>query len=390
MFGRKIKMVAKTIYGMEDILRQELEDLNAKNIKVLNRAVEFEGDLELMYTANLKLRTALSILTPLFHFKAETAQDIYDNVLQYDWGRIFNLHQTFAIYSVVHSQTFTHSQYVSLKTKDAIADHFRKKYNARPNVDTRFADIRIVLHVTETHFSVALDTSGKALFQRGYKTSMTEAPINEVLAAGIILKSGWDKKTPFIDLMCGSGTFLIEAAMIASNCPANLYRKRFGFQNFRNYDALLWDSIVEKAESEISSELPPIIGNDISDEVIEKAQENINNTRFKRDIKLECSHFTNFENTFDEGIIITNPPYDERLKEDNIIELYQDLGDMFKQEFKNFDCWVFSANLEALKRLGLKPNKKIKLLNGSLEGSLQKFEIYEGSKKLSKQIKEEE
>jgi putative N6-adenine-specific DNA methylase len=381
MFGKRFKIIVKTFFGLEETLRKEIENLGAKKIKVLNRAVEFEGNLELLYLANLKLRTALSVITPIFEFKAKSDQELYDNILEYNWGRIFNLHQTFAVFSVINTDFFNHSQYVSLKAKDAIADHFRKKYNERPDVDRKFADIKIVLHINQDQVTVLIDTSGKSLFQRGYKTEMTEAPINEVLAAGIILQSGWDKKTPFVDPMCGSGTFLIEAAMIASNTAPNLYRQRFGFQNLRNYDELLWNSIVDNSVKEINDDIPEIFGNDIDDNVIEIAQGNINNTRFAKKIKLNCAHFTNFEHEQTEGILITNPPYDERLKSADIIELYQDLGDTFKEKYLGFDCWVFSGNLPALKRLGLATSRRIKLFNGAIEGRLNLYKMYEGSKK---------
>lgn len=381
MFNKRIKIIAKTFYGLEETLREEIEALGAKKIKTLVRAVEFEGDLELLYTANLKLRTALSIITPIFQFKAKDDTQLYDQILDINWGRIFNLHQTFAVFSVVNSDYFDHTQYVSLKVKDGIADHFRKKYNERPDVDKKFADIKIVIHINGDNVTVLLDTSGKALFQRGYKIEMTEAPINEVLAAGIILQTGWDKKSPFIDPMCGSGTFLIEAAMIASNTPPNFYRTRFGFQNLKNYDELLWNSILDKATKEINEDIAPIYGNDISDEVIAIAQENVNNTRFSKNITLSCAHFTNFEHELNTGLLITNPPYDERLKTENIIELYQDLGDVFKEKYKDFDCWVFSGNLDALKRLGLKTSRRIKLFNGAIEGRLNLYKMYEGSKR---------
>lgn len=381
MFGKRFKIIAKTFFGLEEILKTEVESIGATNIKVLNRAVEFEGDLETLYTANLKLRTALSVITPIFDFRAKSEEELYQKMVNFDWGRVFNLHQTFAVFSVVNSERFTHSQYVSLKAKDAIADHFRKKYNERPNVDKKFADIKIVLHINQDKVTVLLDTSGKALFQRGYKAEVTEAPINEVLAAGIIMMSGWDKKTPFVDPMCGSGTFLIEAAMIAANFAPNLFRTRFGFQNLKNYDEELWKSIVEKANKDANYDIPQIFGNDISDEAIAIAQQNINNTGFKRHITLECSHFTNFEHELEGGIVVTNPPYDERLKSANIIELYQDLGDTFKEKYAGFDCWVFSGNLDALKRLGLKHSRRIKLFNGPIEGRLNLFKMYEGSKR---------
>jgi putative N6-adenine-specific DNA methylase len=381
MLGRKIKIIAKTFFGLEETLKNEIEAIGGKKIKVLNRAVEFEGDLELLYTANLKLRTALSILTPIFEFRAKDNDELYKGIYSFDWGRIFNLHQTFSIHAVVFSDFFNHTQFVALKCKDAIVDQFRSKYNDRPDVDKKFADIKIIIHASQDKFTVLLDTSGKALFQRGYKTELTEAPLNEVLAAGILLQSGWDKKSAFIDPMCGSGTFLIEAAMLASNFAPGLLRKRFGFQNYRNYDATLWKSILDKASNEVNRDISMIYGNDISEKVIEIAQENIRNSGFTHQIKLSCSDFRDYEPEAKEGLLITNPPYDERLKEENIDELYADLGTKFKHGFSKYKCWVFSGNLSALKNIGLKTSKKIKLFNGSIEGRLNLYEMYEGSKK---------
>jgi len=382
MLKKTIKMVAKTFFGLEEVLRKEVEEIGGKNIKVLNRAIEFEGDLALMYSANLKLRTALSIITPIHEFKATTPEELYERAVGLDWGRYFNLHQTFSVHAVVHSQYFNHSQYVALKVKDAIADHFRNKYNERPNVDKKDADIGIVLYVNSDSITVLLDTSGKALFQRGYKTQLTQAPMNEVLAAGIILLSGWNKMDPFIDPMCGSGTLLVEAAMIASNYPPNMLRKRFGFQNFKNYDAQLWKQIVDQATSQIKRELPPIYGNDICPDVIQIATENIQNAGFNKQIKLTVGDFRDYIPAHPSGVLITNPPYDERLKSDDINGLYSDLGTSFKNNYVGFHCWVFSGNLNALKKVALKPSQKIKLYNGSIEGSLNGFEMYEGSKKL--------
>ena len=381
MFKKNFKIIAKTFLGLEDILKKEIEDLGATKVNKLNRAVEFEGDLELLYTANLKLRTALSVLVPIANFKAKDNQMLYDNIFDIAWERYFNLHQTFAVYAVIHSSFFSHSGFVALKSKDAIADHFRDKYGERPDVDPKFADIKIVVHIQEDKVSISIDTSGKALFQRGYKTEITQAPINEVLAAGIIQLSGWKKDKAFIDPMCGSGTFLIEAAMIAANFPANLLRQRFGFQNLRGYDKDLWKEIVDKAALEINKDIVPIIGNDIDEDAIIVAQNNINNAGFGKQIQLKTGNFTDLENNLEEGIIITNPPYDQRLKESDITTLYKSLGDTFKTNFKGFDCWVFSANIKALKNLGLKARKKTKLMNGSLDAELHLFEIYEGSKK---------
>ncbi len=381
-------VVAKTFFGLEDVLYQEVADLGAKNIKKLNRAVQFDCDLELLYTANLKLRTALSIITPVLRFKAQTNEELYDAVLNFNWGGIFNLHQTFSVNAVVNSKYFNNSQYVALKTKDGIVDHFRKKYNQRPDVDKRFADIKFVVHVNQDDFTIHFDTSGKALFQRGYKTQMTEAPLNEVMAAAIILMSDWDKKTPFYDLMCGSGTFLIEAAMIAANYPPGMLRKRFGFQNLKNYDELLWKKVVDKATMEIDRDIPKIYGNDIDEEVLEITKENISNTSFKHQIKLTCSDFNDFKRKGKQGIIITNPPYDERLKSNDINLLYEQLGDKFKNDFVNFKCWVFSGNLKALKHIGLKTSKRIKLMNGAIESRLNLYEVYEGSKKAKYQTED--
>ncbi len=381
MFKGTFKAVAKTFFGLEDVLYQEVVDLGAKNVRRLNRAIEFDCDMAMLYKANLKLRTALSVITPIYKFKAKTNDELYKAVLDFNWAGVFNLHQTFSVHAVVNSTFFDHSQYVALKAKDAIADHFRKKYNQRPNVDRRFADVRLVLHVNQDSFSVNIDTSGKALFQRGYKTELTEAPLNEVMAAGIILMSGWDKQTPFYDLMCGSGTILVEAAMIAANYPAGMMRKRFGFQNLKNYDASLWKSIVDEATSEINRDIPPIYGNDIDEEVIAICKQNISNTSFKHHIKLKCSDFMDYRPKTKTGLIITNPPYDARLKSENIHLLYENLGNKLKNDFLNYQCWVFSGNIKALKSVGLKTSKRIKLLNGAIESRLNLYEMYEGSKK---------
>ncbi|MBN2669647.1 MAG: class I SAM-dependent RNA methyltransferase [Bacteroidales bacterium] len=385
MFGQKIKIIAKTLFGLENVLLKEVKDIGGKDAKILNRAVEFEGNLEILYKANLHLRTALSVIAPIHHFRAQNEKELYKQVYEFPWASWFNLHQTFSVHSVVHSNLFNHTKYVALKTKDAIADHFRSKYNERPNVDPNDADIRIVVHVNQDQFNISLDTSGKALFQRGYKTRMTIAPMNEVLAAGIILQSDWDCKQAFIDPMCGSGTLLIEAAMIASNFAPGLIRRRFTFQNLKNYNAPLWEALKEEAQAQINKEIPEIIGSDISEEAIEIAQENINNAGFSKSIKLYQTDISDFDNKFNEGILITNPPYDLRIKSENINLLYTKIGDAFKTNFQGFSCWMFSANLSALKNVGLKHTSRTKLYNGSLEGYLQKYEIYSGSKKAKHQ-----
>lgn len=382
MTYKDYKMVATTMMGLEDILSEELAELGAKDIYKLNRAVEFVGDLGFMYKANLNLRTAIRILKPIFEFKAKNEKELYRIIYEYNWEDHFGLDNTFAVNSSGFSNIFKHSKYTSLRTKDAIVDSFRNKYQKRPNIDVENPDIQINVHVSDTKFIISLDSSGSSLHKRGYKISSVEAPINEVLAAGLILLSNWNKISNFYDPMCGSGTILIEAALIAHNIPANIFRKRFGFEGWRNFDMNLWEKIRSISLEKEKKYYGIISGADNLQKSLRSCRLNINNALMTHQIKVRQEDF--FESSERrEGHIVFNPPYGERM-DIGINEFYRRLGDTLKHNYQGCTVWIISSDVENIKMIGLKPSKKIKVFNGKLECRFLKFEIYEGSHKKSK------
>ena len=379
---KNFELIAKTLYGLEEVLANELKQLGADQVKKGNRAVYFMADKELLYKTNYCLRTAISILKPLFNFTANNDNELYQKVFEIDWSDIFNMKQTFAIEATVYSTLFKHSQYAALKVKDAIVDRFRSKTNTRPTVDTKNPDILINLHISENNCSLSLNSSGEPLFKRGYRVAALQAPLNEVLAAGLIALSGWQPGQHFIDPMCGSGTLLIEAALIAKKISPGTFRKKFSFENWPDFDHEIFgkvknDSAIEKI---ISTE-NRFIGADLSAKAISIAGNNIKNAFLHQGIELITSDFKNFLPPVASGVIITNPPYGERMQAGDLIEFYKSFGNILKLNFKNFDAWILSSNIEAMKHIGLHPSKKIKLMNASLECTFNKYTLYEGSKK---------
>ena len=375
------KMAATTMAGLEGLLEKELKDLGAKETAVLSRAVAFRGTMELMYKANYLCRTALRILKPIAEFSISNEDDLYKNIYNFSWEDFLTPEKTFAVDAVVFSSVFTHSQYVALRVKDAIVDRFRMKYKIRPSVNLDKPDLRIHLHMTRNQCIVSLDSSGTSLHKRGYRKAQMDAPISEVLAAGMILLSGWDKNSPFIDPMCGSGTILIEAAMIANNIPSGYYREFFGFQQWNDFDQSLWESIKNDAAGEVTESDAEIIGGDISAKSIEAAKTNLFAAKLHKDIQVSQSSFEDFTPPPPPGVMITNPPYGERLKPDDIIQLYKSIGDGLKQKYAGYNAWVISSHFDALKFVGLRPSRRIPLFNGPLECKFVNFQVYEGSKK---------
>ena len=376
-------MLAKTMFGLEDILAEELTKLGAQKVKVMNRAVSFKGDQGFMYKANLNLRTALRILKPIAHFQAHNEKELYLNLCQINWTKIFDLNSTFSTHATTHSEVFTHSKYTSLIMKDAIADTFRKKFDKRPNVDPEMPDVTINLHIAKHTCTVSLDSSGDSLHKRGYKTNAVTAPINEVLAAGLILLSDWNKISNFHDPMCGSGTLLIEAALIAHNIPANIFRKRFGFEGWKDFNKDLWEKIKEVSlDKEIDYD-GKITGGDNFQKAIRISRENIDNALMYDDIKVKNLDF--FETNIDPGtFVLFNPPYGERI-DLGVTDFYEKIGTSLKNNYKDCIVWIISSDIENMKFIGLRPAIKIKVLNGKLDCTFRKFEIYEGSKKRKKQ-----
>ena len=371
-------MLAKTMFGLEEILAEELKRLGAQNIKPMNRAVSFKGDKGFMYKANLNLRTALRILKPIAHFQAHNEKELYNKLSEINWCRIFNLDNTFSTSATTHSESFKHSKYVSLIMKDAIADTFRKEFNKRPDVDPQSPDISIHLHIAKHTCSVSLDSSGESLHKRGYKIESVKAPMNEVLAAGLILLSNWDKKSDFHDPMCGSGTLLIEAALIAYNIPVNIFRKRFGFEKWKDFDSKLWQKIKDASLEKEIDYFGNITGSDNCLKSIKKSKDNIDNALMYDKINVTKSDFFNTKvksNTF----VLFNPPYGERLE--LTTEFYEKIGNTLKSKYQGCRIWIISSDIENMKFIGLRPSKKIKVMNGKLDCSFRNFDIYEGSKK---------
>jgi putative N6-adenine-specific DNA methylase len=382
-----LRLVAKTIFGLEETLANELKKLGARDVETHNRAVSFMGDKGMIYKSNLCLRTALRILVPIAQFEVSDETSLYNEIKNIDWEQYMDVDDTLAIDCVLNTPLFNHSQYISQKTKDAIADWFRERHNKRPSVDLEKPVLRINLHIHNSTCNLSLDSSGESLHKRGYREKTNLAPINEVLAAGLVLLTGWNKNSNFIDPMCGSGTILIEAALIAANIPPGYYREDFGFmrwQRFMAFDEELWKTIYDAAIGRIVTDTPKLCGGEISHHVARKAKENIKRAKVEDMVHIRECDMKDFEAPEGGGVVVINPPYGERMSKDNIAELYKGMGDTFKKRFTGYDCWIISANMEALKQIGLRPSRKIAVYNGQLECRFMKYEMYSGTKKIHK------
>ncbi len=379
--NQNFTMIAKTFFGFEDILFDELKKLGAQNIEKGNRMVSFVGDKGFMYKANLSLRTALKILKPIHTFNCTNENELYNQLKNINWEDYFSVNETFAIETTVNSENFNHSQYVALKSKDAIVDFFKEKLQKRPSVNKEFPNVLFHIHIDRDKCTVSLDTSGDSLHHRGYRAITNIAPINEVLAAGILLLSGWEGNTNFLDPMCGSGTILIEAAMIACNIPANINRKEFAFERWKDWDEELFNTILDALLKKTKEYNFNIMGYDKAPSAIRKAKENIANANLSEYITLEQKNFFETKKTIDSKLhIVFNPPYGERLNID-LEDFYKEIGNTLKKDYPNTDAWFITGNLDAIKYVGLRPSRKIKLFNGKIETRLLKYEMYEGSKK---------
>jgi putative N6-adenine-specific DNA methylase len=380
MKENQIKMIAKTFEGFEEVLARELRDLGAEDIDLLKRAISFTGDKRLLYLANYNCRTALRILMPVSSFKASTEAMLYDGVRAIPWEKWLDFRGKFAVDSVISYSEFKHSGFVSLKAKDAIADRFRDKYAKRPDVSTNDPDIRVNVHIFKDECTVSLDSSGASLHLRGYRRAQTEAPMNEVLAAGIILLSEWDRKTPFIDPMCGSGTLLIEAALMAGNVPPGYYRPLFGFERWKDFDQGLWDRVKRECEEAITEPSVPIRGYDRDEKAINASLSNIEEAGVEEFVKVEQADFNTTPPPYPQGFMLTNPPYGERIKVEDLKQFYKETGDVLKQKYAGYTAWLLGSDQESLKFIGLRPSRRIRVMNGPLECRLVKFDLYSGKK----------
>lgn len=373
-------MIAKTMAGLEDVLAEELIGLGANNLEIGKRMVSFEGDLALMYKANIQCRTALRILRPVYEFKAKTTDDIYKKVKAMNWFEHLTEDSTFAIDAITFSDYFTHSKFVAYRVKDAIADYFMQRTEKRPSVNVENPDLLINFHIAHDKCTLSFDSSGESLHKRGYRVAQTEAPLNEVLAAGMILKTGWRGGSDFIDPMCGSGTLLIEAAMIAMNVPPGIYRQNFAFEKWKNFNADLFETIYNDDSGEREFKYK-IYGSDISSEAIAIAAKNVKNAGLEKCIDLKVMPFESYtEAPSENAILVTNPPYGERIKPEDLFGLYENIGERLKHVFMGYSAWILSYKKECFDKIGLKPSKKIQLVNGSLQCEFRKYDIFAGKK----------
>lgn len=376
----KFELIAKTFFGLEQVLADELIALGASDVVPGRRMVSFKGDKCMMYKANFCLRTALKILKPIAHFKASSPEQVYDFVKGMDWSVYLNVHKTFAVDSVVYSDEFHHSKFVAYKVKDAIVDYFKDKSGDRPNISVSNPDIRLHIHIAEHDCTLCLDSSGDSLHRRGYRAEAMEAPINEVLAAGIILLTGWNGECDLIDPMCGSGTFLIEAALIAHNMSPGLFRKQYAFEKWDDFDVELFDSIYND-ESNERDFVHHIYGYDIDAKAVSMSMCNVRNAGMQHCITVTQADFKDFVQPSEKSIIITNPPYGERISTSNLFATYEMIGERLKHAFIGNDAWIISYREECFERIGLKPSIKIPLFNGALECELRRYQIFDGKMK---------
>ena len=371
------EMIAKTFMGLEPVLAKELTQLGANDVQIGRRMVSFTGNKEMMYRANFQLHTAIRILKPISHFKARSADDVYEAVKKMDWTEYLGTDKTFAVDSVVFSEDFRHSKFVAYKVKDAIVDQLREKTGKRPNISVANPDIRLNIHIAEDDCTLSLDSSGESLHRRGYRQESVEAPLNEVLAAGMIMMTGWQGDTDFIDPMCGSGTLLIEAALIARNMAPGLFRKEYAFEKWADFDRELFDDIYndESQEREFNHH---IYGYDIDIKAVNTARLNVRAAGLTNDITVNEQDFKDFTQPQAKSIIVTNPPYGERISTPDLLGTYKMIGERLKHQFLGGDAWVLSYREECFEQIGLKPSIKIPLYNGSLECEFRKYQIFDG------------
>ena len=376
-----MKFVAKTLYGLEKVLSEELIELGAVDVKVVNRAVLFKGDKSLLYRVNYCARTALSVLMPVADFRIRSKDDLYNGSSKVEWDRYLDCDDTFSIVPVINSSHFSHTGYAGLILKDAIADYFRRKSGRRPSVDTLDPTILINLHISNDLVTISVDSSVIPLFKRGYRQEQAAAPLNEVLAAGILLLSGWRASTTLTDPMCGSGTIPIEAGLIACKVPPGKFRQFFGFQRWKDFDQNIFDKIKAECDSFIIPSPVKIFGNDISDVAIQQSKANVARAGLNDFVKIDMSDFRYLKTIDEHGWVFINPPYGQRLHPDDTDLLYSMIGTTLKHNFPGTTAWLITSNIESLKKIGLKPKEKHTLFNGALECILLKYEMYHGTKK---------
>ena len=375
-----MNIVVRTYAGFEDILAREVNHITGITPNIGKRAVYLEGGQKEIYLLNLWCRLALDVLVELHRYRAKNEKELYKGAYQYDWTKEFTLHETFMLNSVVHSTHFNHSKFVALKVKDAIVDQFKKATGKRPNIDRENPDQRFLVRVTQDHVHLLWNTSGEPLYKRGYRSITGVAPINEVLAAGILTFSDWEPKIPLIDPMCGSGTFLCEALIQAQHIAPGLLRPLFGFVKHQSYDHRLWEKLKAEAKKSKNNIQPKLYGYDKLNKLVFATRTHLNQIS-PNDAKVKEANFFQLQKPVEKAMLVMNPPYNVRLPQEKIHSFYNDIGSRLKHYWEGCDAWILSGNLEAIKHLGLRPKRKIKLYNGPIETKLVHLPLYKGSKK---------
>lgn len=376
----EFELIAKTFQGLEEVLAQELVDLGANNVQIGRRMVSFTGDKSMMYKANFCLRTAVRVLKPILRFKAADADEVYNVIKGIEWDEYLDSDSTFSVDSVVYSDVFRHSKFVAYRVKDAIADYFNEKYGRRPSVRLNNPYLVIHIHIAQEECTLALDSSGESLHRRGYRVETGTAPINEVLAAGMILLSGWRGGCDFIDPMCGSGTLPIEAALIARNIAPGVFRRNFAFEKWKDFDSELFRSIYDDDSGEREFKYK-IYGYDVDGRMVACARRNVKSAMMGDIISIECRDIKDFQEPDERSIMIVNPPYGERLTSENLLQTYKDLGERLKHAFQGNEAWVISSNYDCFDQIGLKASARIPLYNGDLNCEFRKYELFQGKYK---------
>lgn len=381
--NKDYRLIVKTLYGLEEILSKELLSLGGREIQKINRAVAVVGDLGFVYKINIALRTGLRVLLPLNEIQMETVDDYYDAVYEIPWEELFDEGKTFAVHVVGTNEELNHSSFAGLKAKDAIVDRFRDKLGVRPSVDKYEPEVPIHIHISRDTVRIYLDTSGESLHRRGYRLEAAKAPLNEVLAAGIILHSNWNGGMPVLDPMCGSGTFLVESALIAHNMPANIYRESFAFFNWKGFEEELFVKIREGLLSRAKDYDGKFFGRDIDVYSLDAAAANIERSMFEDAVRLKRADFFEADPPAEKGLMLINPPYNVRIQADTH-RMYRQMGDTLKEKYAGWEVYWITSDMEAIKSIGLRPSRKWNLFNGELECKLLRFDMYEGTKKLHK------
>ena len=374
------ELVAKTMQGLEEVLAKEITELGGNDVQIGRRMVSFSGDLRLMYKANLYLRTTVRILKPIISFKAKNPDEVYEQVRKISWEKYFSPNQTFTIDTVVFSDLFRHSKFLAYRVKDGMADYFMEKFDKRPSVRLTNPDIYINVHVSHETCTISLDSSGESLHKRGYRLDQTEAPLNEVLAAGMLLLAGWEGQCNFIDPMCGSGTLLIEAALIALKIPPGIYRKAFAFEKWPDFDANLFEELCTEEPDEHPFKFK-IYGSDMSAQAISIAQKNVKSASLGKYIELETRSIQKITEAPENGMLVMNPPYGERMSSNDLLALYEAIGERLKHAFPGYTAWILSYREECFDKIGLRPSARIPLMNGALDCEFRKYDIFRGKRK---------